>query len=257
MRAKGLNAVITAGGSGLGAAAARRLAREGARVVVSDIDLQRARAVAHEIDPTEQIAMATQCDISEPEDCQRLIAESEQFFGRHIDIFLANAGKGFAGSLLEATPAEIKKTIDINVTGSIISAQEALRSLVKGPNGVLIFTCSLQGVTARPMRSVYTASKHALVGLIKGLALEFGPRGVRVNAIAPASTDTAFLRKQLATFSDQVEEALSAVTKSMPLGHLPSTEDFADAVMFLASREAQSITGHTLMLDCGASAGKL
>ncbi len=257
MRVQGLNAVITAGGSGLGEAAARRLAREGARVVVSDIDPQRACAVARAIDPSGKNAMGMQCDVAEPLDCQRLVEEAELFFGRHIDIFLANAGRGYAGSLLDAKPADIKKTIDINVSGSIISAQAALRSMVKGSQGVLLFTCSLQGVTARPLRSVYTASKHALVGLVKGLALEFGPRGIRVNAIAPASTDTEFLRQQFVWANDDIDSAMERVTRSMPLGRLPTTEDFADAVIFLSSGEAKAISGHTLLLDCGAAAGKL
>lgn len=256
MRAEGLNVVITAGGSGLGEAAARKMAAEGAKVVISDLDEQKAIAVAQSIDPSGQNVLGLKCNTAIVDDCKNLINSAEAFFGRHIDVFLANAGRGFAGSLLDATPEDIKQTIDVNVTGSIISAQEALRSLVKGKNGSLIFTCSLQGVTARSLRSVYTASKHALVGLVKGLALEFGPQGVRVNAIAPASTDTNFLRNQLEKATDNVEEAMIKVTQSMPLGRLPSTEDFANAVLFLASSEAQSITGHNLLLDCGASAGK-
>lgn len=256
MRVSGLNAVITAAGSGLGAAAAKRLAQEGARVVISDIDPNRARAIADEIDPTGQAALGVKCDVRELADCQRLIADAESFFSGYVDIFLANAGMGFASPLLEASPVQIKNTIDVNVTGSIISAQEALRSLVKSKHGVLLFTCSLQGVTARALRSVYTASKHALVGLVKGLALEFGPQGVRVNAIAPASTDTEFLKHQLLKVTDDIDHAMTQLNMSMPLGHLPTTDDFANAVLFLSSTEARSITGHTLVLDCGVSAGK-
>ena len=256
MRVSGLNAVITGAGSGLGAAAAKRLAQEGARVVISDLDIHRARAIAHEIDPSGRVALGVKCDVRQLADCQRLIVDAEIFFGEHIDIFLANAGMGFASPLLEASPEQIKNTIDVNVTGSIISAQEALRSLIKSKHGVLLFTCSLQGVTARALRSVYTASKHALVGLVKGLALEFGPQGVRVNAVAPGSTATDFLKQQLLKVTNDLDDAMTQLNRSMPLGHLPSTDDFANAVLFLSSSEARSITGHTLVLDCGVSAGK-
>ncbi len=120
----------------------------------------------------------------------------------------------------------------------------------------LIFTSSLQGVTARAERCVYTASKHAIVGLTKALALEYGPRGVRVNAIAPGSTDTNFLRTQLERAgAKDVEQAVRDAAASTPLGWLPTPEDFADAAVFLASGAARSITGHNLLLDCGASAG--
>ncbi|MGI4813739.1 MAG: SDR family NAD(P)-dependent oxidoreductase [Janthinobacterium lividum] len=250
-------AIVTGGASGLGAAAARKLAKEGLRVVIADIDERRARDLAREIDPSGRRAAGLHCDISSAEECERLVSEAELFFGRPIDVFLANAGAGFAGPLLEADPAHIKRVIDINVLGTIYSAQAALRSLIKSGNGVLLLTASLQSVMARSQRSIYTTSKHALVGLVKGLALEFGPQGVRVNAIAPASTDTAFLRAQLTAIGGDVDAAVERVAQSMPLGHLPSTDDFAEAVAYLASSAARSVTGHTLLIDCGASAGRM
>ncbi|MDB6001442.1 MAG: short-chain dehydrogenase/reductase [Rhizobacter sp.] len=257
MRAEGRCAVVTGGASGLGAAAVTKLAAEGARVVVSDRDLDAASSLARTLDASGQRVKAVRCDISNAQDITDLVRDAEAFFGQPVDLFLANAGAGFSGSLLDATPEQLRRTIDINVTGSLLSAQAALRSLVKARNGSLIFTCSLQGVTARAQRSAYTASKHAIVGMVKALALEFGPQGVRVNAIAPAATDTPFLRHQLAGVTTDVEAAMKATERSLPLGRLPDTEDFAEAVMYLSSAQAKSITGHTLLIDCGASAGKL
>ena len=121
----------------------------------------------------------------------------------------------------------------------------------------LVFTSSISGVTGRAKRSVYNASKHALTGLVKSLALEFGPWGVRVNAIAPGPTDTPFLRTHLAKVNTDVDAAIGALVRSLPLGHLVSTEDFADAVLYLVSPQSRSVTGHTLLLDCGAAAGKM
>ena len=256
MRLKDYNAVITGAARGLGAAAAKRFVAEGARVVVSDIDEAAARECARTLDAAGRRADAVACDVADPTACAALVAHAEKFFGAPIDIFLAHAGMGFAGALPAADPERIRRVVEVNVLGAIYSARAAMPSLAKSRHSSLIFTCSLQGVTARAERSVYTASKHAIVGLSKGLALECAPRGVRVNAISPASTDTPFLRAQFeALGSKDVEHSVREAAASMPLGRLPTPEDFADAAVFLASKEARSITGHNLVLDCGASAG--
>lgn len=254
---KGYNVVITGAGSGMGAAAAHRFVREGARVVVSDIDESAAVAVAREIDPFGQHATGVRCDVADAGDCVALVAASSRFFGGPIDVFLANAGVSFAGDFLAAEPAALKRIVDVNVTGSIFSAQAALRSLVKSPRASLIFTSSISGVSARAKRSVYNASKHALTGLVKALALEFGPAGVRVNAIAPGATDTPFLRTHLAKVNADVDKAVDGIVSGMPLGRLVAPDDFADAAVFLVSPASRSITGHTLVLDGGATAGRM
>lgn len=255
MLLEGYNSVVTGAARGLGAAAARRFAAEGARVIVADIDEAGALECARSIDANGQRVIGMHCDIANADDCEALVAASEAFFGEPIDVFLAHAGVGFVGPLTEVEVETIRRTIEVNVLGSIFSARAALRSLVKSPHASLLFTSSLQGFLGRPLRSVYTASKHAIVGLTKGLALEFGPQGVRVNAIAPASTDTPHLRSMLARTTRDVDEAVRNVAASMPLGWLPTPEDFADAAVFLASPAARSITGHTLLLDSGAAAG--
>lgn len=253
----GYNVVITGAGSGMGAAAAHRFAREGARVVVSDIDGAAADAVATEIDSSGRRATGVRCDVADSGNCADLVAESERFFDSPIDVFLANAGVSFAGDFLPADPAVLKRIVDVNVTGSIFSAQAALRSLVKSPRASLVFTSSISGISARARRSVYNASKHALTGLVKALALEFGPHGVRVNAIAPGATDTPFLRAHLAKVNADVEKAVEGIVSGMPLGRLVAPEDFADAAVFLVSAASRSITGHTLVLDGGATAGRM
>ena len=255
MRLEGYHAVVTGAARGLGAAAAKRFVAEGARVVVSDIDEAAARECAKAIDATGRRASAFRCDVADAAACEALVVHAEGFFGAPVDVFLAHAGMGYAGPLPAADPARIRRVVEVNVLGALYSARAAMPSLAKSRHGSLIFTCSLQGVTARAERSVYTASKHAIVGLTKGLALECAPQGVRVNAIAPASTDTPFLRAQFEALGKDVEQSVREAAASMPLGRLPTPEDFADAAVFLASPEARSITGHNLLLDCGASAG--
>jgi NAD(P)-dependent dehydrogenase (short-subunit alcohol dehydrogenase family) len=256
MQLQGCHIVVTGAARGMGAAAARRFVAEGARVVVADIDGEAAQACAQQMSQGSASAISFACDIADPDACAALVAHAEAFFGAPIDVFLAHAGLGFAGPLVEADPAHIRRVVEVNVLGTIYSAQAALRSLVKSRRASLIITSSLQGVTARAQRSVYTSSKHALVGLTKALALEFAPQGVRVNAIAPASTDTPFLRTQLEVAgATDVDQAVRDAAASMPLGWLPTPEDFADAAVFLASPAARSITGINLLLDSGAAAG--
>lgn len=255
MELQGFHAVVTGAARGLGAAAARRFAAEGARVVLADVDEAAARECAQGIDPSGRRAIPVACDIADPAQCAALVARAEAFFGAPIDVFLAHAGMGFAGALAEAEEARIRRVVEVNVLGTIWSARAALPSLARSRRASLIFTTSLQSVTARANRSLYTTSKHAVLGLMKALALEVGPQGIRVNAIGPASTDTPFLRAQFEAVGQDPEAGVQAAAASMPLGWLPTPEDFAEAAVFLASPRARSVHGHNLLLDCGASAG--
>jgi 3-oxoacyl-[acyl-carrier protein] reductase len=251
----GYNCVVTGAARGLGAAAAEKFLAEGARVVIADIDLAGAQACAKQLDPSGARALAVACDVADPAACEALVASAETFFGAPIDVFLSHAGMGFAGALVDTDVERIRRVIEVNVLGAIWSSRAALRSLVKSPRASLIFTSSLQSITARAQRSLYTTSKHALVGLVKALALECGPQGVRVNAIGPASTDTPFLRAQFEYLGQDPEAGVQAVAASMPLGRLPTTEDFANTAVFLASPASKAIHGQNLIVDCGASAG--
>jgi NAD(P)-dependent dehydrogenase (short-subunit alcohol dehydrogenase family) len=253
---QGMNAVITGGAGGLGLATARAFLAAGARVVLADIDGGALDAALAGLGAAADRARAMRCDIADASECAALVAGAETFFGAPLDVFVANAGRPFAGALLDARVDEIRRVIDTNVTGSILSAQAALRSLVRSPRASLLFTASLQSVLGRAERSVYTASKHAIAGLVKSLALEMGPRGVRVNGIAPTLVDTPFLRQAYEQAGIDAEPALRQAALALPLGRIPTPEDFAQAAVFLASPAAAAITGQLLMLDCGASAGK-
>ena len=246
---------MTGAASGLGEAVARRFHEEGARVVLADVNADGARSIAASIDPTGKTAQALHCDISQETSCIEMVQLAEEFFSAPITIFHANAGTAFSGALLEAEAERIEHAIGINLTGAIFSAKAALRSLRHAGEGCLLFTSSLQGVLGRPQRSVYTATKHAITGLVKSLALEFGDVGVRVNALAPVGIDTPLLRAQLTRTTTDVEGRIRDIAANLPLGRMPQPRDFTDAALFLASSEARCITGQTLVIDCGASAG--
>lgn len=257
MQLEGVNAVVTGAASGLGLAAARRLAAEGARVILSDRVADGARAAARAIDPSGSRVQAQACDVTDPGQTEALVAAAERFFDAPVDVFLANAGIGFTGPFLETSPQALRRVMDVNVMGAMFSAQAALRSLTRSEKASLIFTASLQSVTGRAMRSAYTASKHAVAGLVKSLALEFGPLGVRVNAVAPGAIDTELLRTNLrhTNGAGREEEGLEALRLSLPLRRMATLEDFANTALFLASPFAPAITGQVLVIDAGASAG--
>ena len=255
MRLDGANAVITGGAGSIGFATARRFLAAGAAGVIADTDGERGERLCRESGAAAGMLRALRCDVAEADDCVALVEQAEAFFGAPLDVFLANAGVGFSGSLLDADPAAIRRVVDVNVTGCILSVQAALRSLVRGRHPSLLFTASLQSVTGRAERSVYTATRHATAGLVKSLALEFGPLGVRVNGIAPTAVDTPFLRATYERIGVDVAQGVARAAAAVPLGFLPTPEDFAEAALFLASPAARSITGHVLMLDCGATAG--
>lgn len=256
MNLNGMNVVITGGAGSLGGAAARHFREAGAAVVLADIDEDALARSEERLRVSHGPVRALRCDIGDAADCARLVEEAERFFGGPIDVFLANAGRPFGGSLLQASPEEIRRVIDVNVTGSILSAQAALRSLVRGRQPSLLFTGSLQSVAGRAQRSVYTASKHAIAGLVKSLALEMGPQGVRVNGIAPTVVDTPFLHQACDQAGIDAAAALLAAAGGLPLGKIPTADDFAAVAVFLASPAASAITGQMIMVDCGATAGK-
>lgn len=256
MRMKQMRTVITGGAGGLGLATARAFLAQGAQVLLADLDAQALIEAQRQLHAPAGDLQTACCDITEPADCQRLVAVAEEGLGGPIDVFVANAGRPFGGPLEQAEPTAIRAVIDTNITGTLLSAQAALASLRRSPRASLLFTGSLQSVLGRAERSVYTASKHAIAGLVKSLALEWGPLGVRVNGIAPTLVDTPFLRQAYAQAGIEVAPALTRAAQSLPLGRIPTPEDFAHAAVFLASEEARAITGHMLMVDCGASAGK-
>ena len=149
------------------------------------------------------------------------------------------------------------KVLTINLDSPFILAREIGKHMLQRGSGKIIFTCSLLTFQGGINVPGYTASKSAIGGLVKALANEWAGKGVNVNAIAPGATDTPFLRTHLAKVNDDVDAAVARIVSGMPLGRLISPEDFADAAVFLASPAARSITGHTLLLDGGATAGSM
>lgn len=250
MRLDGKVAVITGAGSGIGAAAALAMAREGARVVVADVNEMAAKAVVERIEKAGGRALTVRADVTRGADNQAMVEKAVATWGG-LDIFLANAGVPQFPAAIEAQDeAVFDKIFAVNVKGVWLGAKYALAVMKKQKRGVFLVTASTAAIRPRPGGQTYAASKGAVVTLTKSLALECAPYGVRVVAIAPVATETPML----ATFMGKKEvdaEGMARYIATVPLGRLNKPEDLAHAVVFLASDEAAMITGACLEVDGG------
>ncbi len=250
MRLEGKVAVITGAGSGIGAATAIAMAREGARVVVADIDEAGAKAVVEQIEKAGGQALAVRADVTKAADNQLMVEKAIATWAK-LDIFLANAGvPQFPTPIEEQAETVFDRIFAVNVKGVWLGAKAALGVMKRQKRGVFLATASTAAIRPRPGGQTYAASKGAVVTLTKSLALECAPYGVRVVAIAPVATETPML----ATFMGKTQvdaEGMARYVATVPLGRLNRPEDLANAAVFLASDEAAMITGACLEVDGG------
>ena len=237
-------AVVTGGSRGIGAAIARRLAREGVLVIVGySRNSQAARQVVAEIEGAGGEAEAIQADVADLEQVQRLFAATVQGFGR-LDILVNNAGVAEFRPLEAVDAAHYARQFDVNVRGVLFATQEA--ALRFGAEGGCVVNITSGAATAPPPgASVYSASKAAVEAMTRSHAAELGPRGIRVNAVAPGITETDMLAANIPPAAQQ------AMIGNTALRRLGAPEDIADVVAFLTSHDARWITGQVV----GANGG--
>jgi 3-oxoacyl-[acyl-carrier protein] reductase len=243
-------AVVTGAGSGIGRATAVMFAREGARVAVVDLEEATAKATAEEIERAGGQALAIRADVSKAADNEAVVGQTVARWGR-LDVFFANAGvPQFPTPIEDVEEATFDRIMSVNVKGVFLGAKYALRVMKRQKSGVFLVTASTSAIRPRPGVQTYSASKGAVVTLVKSLALESAPFGVRVVAIAPVATETPML----ATFmGKQVvdEEGMTRYRATVPLGRLNTPDDLAKVAVFLASDDAAMITGTCVEVDGG------
>ena len=257
-RLQGRVAIVTGGASGIGAAAVRRFVEEGAKVVVADIDEAGGQAVAKACGGN---AVFGRCDHTDTAQCEATVKLAIERFGK-LDTLFANAGTAFYGPLGRLSDAELERVMEINLFGSFRITRAALPSLKDAakalPGGAsIVYTSSLQGISARPNLTPYTAAKHGVIGLMRSLSLEVAADNVRVNAICPVATETPMLAKFMppGVRPEQLETVRKRVVDQIPLKRMGEPVDMANAALFLCSDEASMITGVALPVDGGMTTG--
>ena len=250
MKLKDRVAIITGGGSGIGAASAVAMAAEGARVVVADVNEAGTKAVVERIERAGGQALGIAADVTRAADNQAMVERAVATWGR-LDVFFANAGvPQWKTDVEEVDDAIYDRIMNVNVKGVWLGARAALPVMKRNKRGVFLITASTAGIRPRPGGQTYAMSKGAVITLAKALALEVAPHGVRVVAICPVATHTPMLP----TFMGKTEvdaEGLARYEATVPLGRLNQPEDLANAAVFLASDDAAMITGTTIEVDGG------
>ncbi|HLS81008.1 MAG TPA: SDR family NAD(P)-dependent oxidoreductase [Steroidobacter sp.] len=246
-RFNGKTAIVTGAASGIGRAVAERLVREGARVVLGDINAAGLSEVKAELGAA---ASAHELDVANHEHCAAIVRSAIETTGR-LDILCNIAGVLNMAPIAAITPDEWNRIIQINLSGVFYMCQAALPRLVE-TKGCIVNLSSAAGLVGVPFNAPYVASKHGVVGLTRALALEFANAGVRINAICPTGVKTPMIMKPLAEGLDAA--LLAKAAPWLDGGEFCDPSDIADAVAFLASNEAKRITGIALPVDGGQTA---
>lgn len=250
MRFKDKTALITGGGTGIGAAIARRISSEGGKVIV----------VGRRIEPLQQVAAETggiafAADAADGASMRDAVRQAVERFGS-LDILVANAGGHGAGPTVSMSDETWAQATHANLDTAFVSARECLPELIKSKGNIVVLA-SIAGLFAAPEAAGYVTMKHALIGLAKSLARDHGRLGVRTNTVCPGWVRTPMADEEMQYIIgkhglNSLDEAYTLVTKDVPLGRPAMPEDIANVVCFLASAEAAMVNGAVLAVDGGA-----
>lgn len=238
-RVDGKTAIVTGGAQGMGAATARALHAEGAKVVVADMNDEAGEKLAAELGPRARFA---RLDVRSPEEWTRVVADTEREFG-HVDILVNNAGVAGVGPLDDWDEAMLRRVLDVNLLGVFHGIRAVAPAMRRAGGGSIVNLGSLGGMQAFPLMSGYVASKWAVRGLTKATALELGRDGIRVNAVHPGKIMTP------------MTDGVTFDIDNIALKRLGQPDDIADLVVFLAGPESRYVTGADLVGDGGELAG--
>lgn len=243
-------ALVTGAGSGIGRATAWRLAVDGWHVALVDRDSDSVQREAATLASAGHRALGFGCDVTDPDGLAAVVTEVEGALGALTGV-VACAGVEVLGTVLELSLAQWQRALDVNLTGVFITAKATMPSLLRS-RGAFVAVSSDAGTSGAPGFSAYAASKHGVVGLVRCLALDYGPAGVRSNAVAPAFVETPMARRIFDESDEGEEEYYQA---AVPLGRFARPQEVAGAVVHLLSRDASYTNGMVYAIDGGSTAG--
>ncbi|MAG31761.1 MAG: short chain dehydrogenase [Deltaproteobacteria bacterium] len=242
-------AVVTGSGSGIGKATALALAREGARVVVAEIDRESGEETVQTIVRQGGQAIFVKTDVTREADAESLVKAAVETYGR-LDSAVNNAGiDGLAGPTAECTRENFERILSVNLTGVFLGMKSQIPQMIAQGGGSIVNVASTMGVVAHHVIPAYVASKHAVVGLTKSTALGTVREGVRVNAVCPGNTHTPITE----AMAKNAPEDLRGLITMTPAGRLAEPEEIANAILWLCSDASSYCTGHALLVDGGYS----
>jgi len=255
VKLEGRAAIVTGGGHGIGRAIALRFAAEGCAVAIAGTARERLEATAQELRGQGARVQVSATDVGDEAAVERMVAAAVAEFGR-LDILVNNAGiTGPTAAAVDIARAEWDRTLEINLTGALLCAKHALPHMIRAKSGRIINITSVAGFIGYPLRAAYAASKWGMIGLNRTLALEAGPHGITVNAIAPGSTRGERMSRVIQARAQALGKSDAEIEREYldptALKRMVAEEDVAATALFLASDEAASITGDTIAVSGG------
>lgn len=244
MRLKDMVSIITGGAGGIGKVAAKLFASEGSRVIIADYDAALGEQVAEKIaSQTGASCLFVQVNVADPDSVQQMVQQVMDEFGK-IDVLINNAGITRDAMLKKLTVEDWQRVLDVNLSGVFYCTQAVLPYMVEQGRGSVINTSSIVGLQGNIGQTNYAATKSGIIGLTKTWAKELGPKGIRVNAVAPGFIATSMV-------TSVPEKILEQLRANVPLRRLGQPEDIAQAYLYLASDESSYVNGTILQVDGG------
>jgi NAD(P)-dependent dehydrogenase (short-subunit alcohol dehydrogenase family) len=248
-RVQDKSCIVTGAGSGIGRASAIRLAEEGGRVVVADIDINSATETVDLIHNAGGEALALAVDVANRAAVDAMVATAVQRYGS-VDVLVNNAGVNIPGVVHELDDAVIDRTLNVNVKGQIYGCRAAIPHMLKQGGGSIVNISSVNGIVSEPFLALYSASKGASVMWTKGVALDYAKKGIRCNVICPGWVDTP-INYAHAEMLGGLDKVYATIDSFQPIGRPGEPREIAHVVLFLASDESSFMTGSVVPVDGG------
>jgi NAD(P)-dependent dehydrogenase (short-subunit alcohol dehydrogenase family) len=245
---KGKVALVTGASSGLGRASALTFAREGAKIVVADIDAKGGKETVQMIEKAGGEALFVKTDVSKEDEVEAMVNKAVQTYGRldcvHNDVGIEELPTPFT----ERTEEQWNRVLDVNLKGSFLCMKHEIKYMVNQGGGAIVNTSSIFGLTGSPGLAAYTASKHGIIGLTKAAAAEFGRAGIRVNCVCPGGMRGTAMYNRIVAANPEIPDM---VREANPMGRDGEPEEVAEAVVWLCSDAASYVNGHAMSIDGG------